>query len=136
MEGNDLSTYSEEMIIVILEGVLVAPKFVGKVRRKLAPADDWPWQILPLKRVTDMARLNVSVEIATFISQDVADAAADWLLKYDIPFSDVTYYDFNTFTQTLILRSNIRGVYDADPQRFMRYGQRGVACVYGEDFHG
>jgi len=134
VRGNDLDVAYEDIFIIVLEGVLVTPKKVGKVRKKLAPVDEWDWYLTPLKRLSYLSYNNVSVQVATFISQEVADSCAEYFLKYGIPVSEVHYYDFDTFCQTLLLRRDLRAVYDSDPFRFNRYGQFGVATVLREDF--
>lgn len=134
MKGNDLDVAYESLYIVVMEGVLCTPKSVGKLRKKLAPASEWEWYLTALKRLSYLSFNNVAVEVATFISQEAADSAAEFFLSYGIPVKEVMYYDFDLFTQTLVIRRDLRAIYDSDPYRYNRYGQLGVAVVLGEDF--
>lgn len=134
MQNGDIATWTSTRIIVVLEGMLASPK-VSRVRKKLSPPDEWEWENLTLKKIVDyVVRLNVSIEIVTFISQDVADAAADFLTKYDVPVSSVDYADFDWFCRSLTWRPEVEHVVDSDPDRYVRYGQKGLAAQRGAEF--
>lgn len=135
MEKGDLASWAQSRIIVVLEGLIVAPKYVGTLRKKLAPADEWNWQPLPIKHVWDYTnRQNIAVEAVTFLGEEVADAAAEWLAKYDVPFASCDYADFDWFCQSLTWRPEVTYVIDSNPVRFQRYGQKGYVANFGGEF--
>lgn len=120
--------------MVVLEGVLTTPTYTGKIRRKLAPADEWEWSKPPILSTVDWAsRHNVSIEVVTFMGREVADAAADWLERYSIPVSEVLSVDFDMFCRSLMWRLyEIDRVVDSDPDRLNRYGQMGYGASFGQ----
>jgi hypothetical protein len=61
----------------------------------------------------------------------VADSAAVWLDKYHVAVSGCAYYDFDLFCEALTWRPNVQLVVDADPERILRYGQRGYQATWG-----
>lgn len=137
MQNGDIATWESHRIVVVLEGVLAKPRYKGTLlRQKLMSVDNWEWEVIPIKHVVDNSvRLNVSVEVVTFMGQQVADQAADWLERYGIPVAEVLSVDFETFCQSLTWRlSEISRVIDSDPDRLMRYGQLGYSITFGEGF--
>lgn len=135
MENGDLASFAESRIVVVLEGLLTTPKYTGTLRKKLSPADEWQWQPLPIKHVWDYThRQNLAVEAVTFMGEAVAEAAADWLAKYDVPFAAVDYADLDWFCRSLTWRPEVTYVVDSDPIRFQRYGQKGYVAKYGGEF--
>lgn len=140
MERGDISSWATKRIIVVLEGVLATPtsEKTGVVRKKehLLPSDQWVWDDLPVRYVVDYgARLNVAVEVVTFLGQDVADAAADWFEKYGVQVAEVQALDFETFCQSLVWRINeVERVIDTDWGRLQRYGQLGFRAERGGRF--
>jgi len=72
--------------------------------------------------------------VVTFISQEVADLAADWFDKYHVEVSTTTYVDFGMFCQSLQWTTEIDRVIDSDPHRLQKYGQRGYATTNGGTF--
>ena len=121
MERGDISSWASKRIIVVLEGVLTAPRYEqsGVLRKKqeLLDPDYWVWEELPVRLVVDYGRrLNVAVEVVTFMGQDVADGAAEWFSKYGVEVTEV------------------ERVIDSDPERIQHYGQLGYASLRGERF--
>ena len=132
MEKGDLSTWASARVVVVLEGVLCTPKQEGRLRKHWTPADEWGWQSLPIKHVWDKAnRQNVAVEVVTFLGDEVADMAAEWLAKYDVPVADVDAVDLDWFCRSLTWRPEVTDVIDSDPRRYQRYGQKGYVAKYG-----
>lgn len=141
MEHGDISSWASTRIIVVLEGVLATPsygvRYGGMGRKKiLNPADEWEWEELPIRYVVDYGRrLNVAVEVVTFMGEEVAEAAADWFNRYGIDVAEVLAVDFDTFTRSLLWRINdVQRVIDSDFGRIQRYGQLGYATQRGERF--
>lgn len=140
MEKGDIATWTSTRLIVVLEGILATPKHRhGRLRKnkklEILPAEEWEWHELPLKRVVDyVSRMNVAVEVVTFMGPDVAEAAADFLLRYDLPVSSIDYADYDWFCQSLKWRPEVEYVIDSDPERMIRYGQRGRLTPRGADF--
>lgn len=133
MKGNDLDTYAETSVIVVLEGVLVDITHSGRIRKRIKPAAEWDWHQLALRRMVQWNRTNIVVDIVTFVSDSVADSAAEFLLKYGYDFGAIEHFDFDLFCEALIVRRPT-GVYDSDPVRLNRYGQFGVGAIKGRDF--
>lgn len=135
MEKGDLATWETRRIIVVLEGVLTTPTWSGRIRRRLDTAEDWGWQTLALKQVVTYCHGNVSVEVVTFLGEQVAEAAEDWLRRYDVPVSDVYAVTFEEFSHSLMWRLNdVERVADSVPDRLQRYGQLGYATALGGRF--
>ena len=133
MKDGDLDTFSEQSVVVILEGVLTDFAYSGRIRKKLLPADQWEWQQLPLRRMAQWHRANVTVDIVTFESQFAADEAAEFLNRYRYDFGIIDYANFELFCDSLIVRRP-SAVFDTDPGRLNRYGQFGVGATKGADF--
>jgi hypothetical protein len=140
MERGDISSWTTTRIIVVLEGVLATPAYessgVVRRRRELLDPDEWVWEDLPLRYVVDYARrLNVAVEIVTFMGQEVADAAADWFSRYGVEIAEVLAVDFAAFCRSLLWRlTDVQRVIDTDPDRIQNYGQLGYVALRGERF--
>lgn len=134
MEKGDLAVWMDDRIVVVLEGVLASipePEIhksgvFGRNRTvEWVDADHWMWSHYAVKQINDKAyRLNVSIDVVTFLSPDVADLAAEWMLKYDVRVSGVEYSDFDMFCQSLSWRPSIHHVVDTDPRRLAGYGIR------------
>lgn len=138
MEGNNLAGWQKMRNIVVLEGLLAVPTASetteGLLRRKkieVAPPEEWRWSDLAVKSLQNYARLNQIMDVVTFISQEVAEAAADWFLRYGVNVASTEYVDFNQFCASLRWRGDIQSVYEASPTRIVHYGQHGVAVVGG-----
>lgn len=135
MENGDLASWTESRIIVILEGLLASPKLNGRIRKHWTPADEWGWEAMPIKHIWNYTnRHNVAIEVVTFLGDEVADMAADWLAKYDVPVAAVESVDFDWFCRSLQWRPEVTSVVDCDPNRFQKYGQRGYATQFGGEF--
>lgn len=135
MEDGDLAAWTESRIVVVMEGLLCSPKQTGLLRKQWTDPDEWGWEVLPIKYVWDYTnRRNVVVEVVTFLGQDVADMAADWLAKYDVPVAAVEAVDFDWFCRSLQWRPEVSSVVDCDPRRFQKYGQKGYAAKFGGEF--
>ena len=133
MKGNDLDTFAEQNVIVILEGVLATFTYSGRVRKKLRPAAEWEWQQIALRRMAQWHQNNVAVDIVTFESPEAADSAAEFLVQYHYDFGLIEHADFDLFCQSLYVWKPTM-VVDTDPGRLNRYGQFGVGAVKGADF--
>lgn len=140
MERGDISSWASKRIIVVLEGVLTSPRYEqsGVLRKKqeLLDPDYWVWEELPVRLVVDYGRrLNVAVEVVTFMGQDVADGAAEWFSKYGVEVAEVLAVDFEMFCRSLLWRlTEVERVVDSDPERIQHYGQLGYASLRGERF--
>jgi hypothetical protein len=135
LEKGDIASWATTRYVVVLEGVLAQPKYLGRLRKKLAPVDSWGWQINSLKHLVDrVTRHNVAIEVATFISEEVAEQAADWFMRYDIPVASVEYVDYDWFCKSLVWRSEVLYVIDSDPRRYQHYGQKGFSTELGGAF--
>jgi hypothetical protein len=140
MQGGDLGTWDQPRILLVLEDCLARPKFNQErklVRREnvLADPDEWEWAITTVKAIMRYAYNSVPVEVITFIGQDVADLAAQWLNRYDVEVASVEYYNFGRFCRSLSWRRNgIQEVIDTNPERLLRYGQLGRAILWDTEF--
>jgi hypothetical protein len=76
----------------------------------------------------------VTFEIITFLPQEVADLAAEWLNDIPIPYSAIESVDYRQFCSRLKFRQDIQQILDSDPDRMNNYGQLGKQVVMGGDF--
>ncbi len=130
MEGNDLGVRETSQIIVVLEGCLTQPVPKKRMLRadQWTAATTWMWNMLGLKQIYRWVNTaDLEVEIVTFLGEDVAEAASDYMNFTDIPVGGVIPYDYDVFCSTLTLKTfRVLGVYDSDPDRIQNYGQRGI----------
>lgn len=144
MQGGDLAKWGEEgRTLVVLESVLVAiryeePGLLLSWARKSPvpkPPEDWAWSDLAIKSLLKwQSNENLHVEVVTFESQAIAEAAADFLNRVDVPVAQVVHQDFKTFTRSLPWRSDVLRVIDTVPDRLALYGQIGYQVVPGREF--
>jgi hypothetical protein len=139
MEDGDLATWEGKRILLVLENTCCQIVYHHRIRRHKQPtpmdADDWDWSLITVKTIQRYAYNSVPVEIITFVSQEVADLAAEWFQRYDVEVANVTYYDFKTFCRSLTWRrNNIQEVIDTQPDRLEHYGQFGRQILFGAGF--
>jgi len=140
MERGDLEVSTRPRIVVVLEGALagVTPvvEHTGWLRRSETIDYVLTWQRDPLARVATMKRQwpDVAIDVVTFISQEVADLAAEFFLEAGIPIDAVSYRGLDRYTSLLQFQSEITMVVDSDSSRLDRYGQLGHAVVFGKDW--
>lgn len=138
MQGGDLATWETQRIVIVMEGVLCNPTYVnvGKIRKReiMQNPSDWRWSRTAMKSLVRHGRRGVAIDIVTFISQDVCDEAAEWMLKLDVPFSSCEYVEFAVFCESLTWRPDVVRVVDTDQDRLMRYGARSYETSWGAEF--
>jgi hypothetical protein len=144
MEKGDLATWTDNRIVVVLEGVLSQVPPVETHRSGLlgrnkdtewVSADYWGWNKQAIKIINDKAyRLNTPVDVVTFLAPEVGDMAADWLEKYEVRVSGCEYSDFDLFCESLSWRPNVHHVIDSVPERLDRYGIRAYETQFGGYF--
>lgn len=139
MERGDLELWERPTIVVVIEGVLCdVATFQEKRRFRRPQTVGWnvSWHDLPLKRLKVLKHhwSHVGQEYVSFISQDFVDTVAPYLEATRTPYDAVVYHGFNVFCDVLRYRTEIQAVYDSDPDRLQRYGQKGIGVLKGEDF--
>ena len=140
MQNDDLSEWNRPRIVLVIEGVLCNRiERHGEARRlRKAPILSYhtQWYETPLKRVVVLKHNypDMGVDLVTFISQEFADEAAEYLDMLNIPYDSVKYMPWETFATSLRFQSDIKAVYDSSAQRLSRFGQLGVQTVAGGDF--
>lgn len=144
MERGDIATWIDNRIIVVLEGILaqIPPPTVHKSglfnrtsEVEWASADRWVWSKHAIKVINDRAyRMNVPIDVVTFVDPEVGDLAADWLDKYEVRVSSCEYSDFDMFCESLSWRPNVHHVVDSEPDRLDRYGIRAFETPWGGNF--
>lgn len=144
MEKGDLAAWIDSRIVVVLEGTLaqIPPPqtyrsgLLGRTKQVDWPTpDQWGWSRQALKIINDKAyRMNVPVDVVTFLSPDVADMAADWLAKYEVRISSCEYSDFDLFCDSLSWRPSVHHVIDSDAGRLSKYGVRAYETHWGGTF--
>ena len=94
------------------------------------------WLETPLKRLVYLrsAFPDTCIDVVTFVSEEIANHAADFFDRHDIPVTSCEYHTFSDWTWSLRLHPEIVAVYDSEQSRLMRYGQKGVAVVKGSDW--
>ena len=140
MERGDLATSTRPRIVVVMEGVLavVTPiiERTGLLRRQEVTGHSIVWKRDPLARIATTKRRwpDTSFDVVTFVSQAVADEAAEFFLEAGIPIDTVSHHRLDRYTSLLPFQSDITMVLDSDGGRLDRYGQLGHAVVFGKDF--
>jgi hypothetical protein len=137
VQHGDLAVSVQPRWIVVLEGVLalVAQEHTRKRLRKISNYHIL-WHEVPLKRLIVMKERwpDNRLEVVSFLSEDVIDQAAWYFDVMGIPVDALRYYEISDFCQMLKFNSDIRAVYDSDPENLYRFGQLGVQVVRGNDF--
>ena len=141
MERGDLAVSVRPHYVVVLEGVLAQVSEVTTPRRfkfqtPKVTGYNINWLDLPLRRLATLQRQypDVGADIVTFVSQEVADQAADFLEAANIPHSSLSYHPFDTWVSLLMFDQSLQSVFDSDEDRLDRYGQLGKAVRMGMDF--
>ena len=139
MERGDLELWERQRIVVVIEGVLCAVSTVEERRRLRKPKAtgyNVLWYDLALKRlkVLKQAWPDTGHDYVTFISDGFVDAVAPFLEAARMPYDTLAYQPFEQFVSVLRFQPEIQAVYDTDPGRLDRYGQKGVAVLRGQDF--
>ena len=139
MERGDLELWERQRIVVVIEGVLCDVHPVEEQRRLRKPKTtgyNVLWYDLALKRlkVLKQAWPDTGQDYVTFISEAFLDSVTPFLDAARMPYDSVSYQGFTQFADLLRYQPEIRAVYDSDPGRLDRYGQRGVAVLRGQDF--
>ena len=150
MEHGDLTVVNRPTIVVVLEGVLCgismdedSTRLTNRLRSRLGmkPSSDpgmykhaITWWPIPLKRLATMIRgYDVDIDVVTFMSQEIADEAAEFFNDIGLHIATVSYQDFDRWVQTLPFQV-IQQVIDSNQSRLDRYGQLGRSVTMGEDF--
>lgn len=140
MQNGDLSEWRRKYIVIVIEGVLCSRVERHGEKRRLRKASvlsvHVQWHELPLKRVVVIKHNypDMGVDLVTFVSQDFADEAAEYLDALNIPYDSIKYTPWETFATALRFQTDVQAVYDVDPQRLSRFGQLGVQTIPGGDF--
>jgi hypothetical protein len=140
MQHGDLETWAGHRILLVLEGVLATVVPITAKQHRWGSSVktigyDLEWHDVPLKRMITMAgRFDVAFDIVTFMSQDVADHAADYLQTIPIPYDSIESVNFKAFCDKLRFRVDVEQILDSDPERLQRYGQLGRQVMPGGDF--
>lgn len=137
MEHGDLSESATPRLTVVLEGVLCNVEITetGKRWRKQTQTH-LDWLETPLKGLVDMRRRfpETAIDVVTFISEDIAEAAAQFFLRHDIAANRVYYEKLDDFTLFLRFRIDVVSIYDSNPDRLAIFGQKGMSVVKGWAF--
>jgi hypothetical protein len=139
MENNDLGLWQERRAVIVLEGMLVSipTRSHGLLRKKVetAPASEWAWSRNTIGRINYSAsKFNMVIDVVTFLSQEVADTAAEWLLKYDVRVSGVEFFEFDLFCQALSWKPDVERVIDSSHDRLSKYGIKAYETMFGGPF--
>lgn len=138
MQDGDLATSTRSRLVIVLEGVLATITPVIEERRfRGERITGWNilWHERPLKRMVYIDRTypDMGLEVITFLNQDVADQAAEWMLAVPIPYAELRYQKFEQFTSLLPYQQGITQILDSDQDRLDRYGQLGRSVMMGGD---
>lgn len=77
---------------------------------------------------------DVSIDIVTFLGDEVSEAAAEFLLARDVPYSSCGYTEYGVFVESLTWRPNITRVVDSHYDRLMHYGSRAYETSWGSEW--
>lgn len=141
MERGDLAGSVRPSYAVVLEGVLAEVTPITHQRRfrgEQVTGYNIHWLDIPLRRLATLKRRfdQISVDLITFISQDVADDAAQFLDGATIPYDSLTYWRLDTWLSVIPFQdeSGLQAIYDSDSDRLDQYGQLGRAVLKGQDW--
>lgn len=141
MEHGDLAVSVRPHYVIVLEGVLATIEPLTEHRRRWRGGDkvtghSFHWLDTPLRRLATNKRRfpEVGAEIVTFISEEVAAQAADFLDTVPVDYDSLKYVDLGQFCTLLPYREALQVVYDSDEGRLNRYGQVGRTVIRGGDF--
>lgn len=140
VQNGDLEASFPERLIIVLEGVLALVvqerQHTGRFRRTDTITYHIMWHEVPIKRfiVTKERYPHYELEIVTFLGESLADQAAQYLQRMNVPYDSINYESIDDFVMMLPYQRNVRAVYDSDPENLHRFGQVGVAVVRGEDW--
>lgn len=137
MEHGDLSDYALPRLTVVLEGVLADVEITTSGKRwNKSTQTHLAWLETPLKGLVDMRRKfpDTAIDVVTFTSKEIAEAAAQFFLRHQIAANNVYYEDYDTFCLMLRFRVDVVSLYDSDEQRLQGYGQKGISVMKGWAF--
>jgi hypothetical protein len=141
MEQGDLAVSARPSYAIVLEGVLAEITPITRTRRfrgEEVTGYNIHWLDLPLRRLATLKRRfpQISVDLITFVSQDVADDAAQFLEGASIPFDSLSYWKLQTWLSILPYQDEggLQAIYDSDTDRLDQYGQLGRQVVKGQDW--
>jgi hypothetical protein len=141
MERGDLATSTRPSYAVVLEGVLADVTPITRTRRfrsEETTGYNLHWLDIPLRRLATVKRRypQLQIDLLTFISEDVADDAAQFLDGAAIPYDSLSYWRFEQWVSVLPYQEegSLTAVYDSDPDRLDQYGQLGRAVIKGQDW--
>lgn len=141
MERGDLAVSIRPSYAIVLEGVLAEITPITRKRRlrsEEVTGHNLHWLDLPLRRLATVKHRypQLTVDLITFISEDVADDAAMFLEGARIPFDSMMYMRLETLVSLLLFRTDdgLQAIYDSDPDRLDQYGQLGRAVIKGQDW--
>lgn len=136
MQQGDLQLWAQPRLVVVLEGVLADVHTTTHGRLRKSTVRSYHWLPTPIKRVTYLKTQwpDTSIEVITFLGQDVADEAGEFFESAHFPASAVSYRPFDQWVQEILWQPDIQTIYDSDIDRIMRYGQRGFIVQRGADF--
>lgn len=137
MQGGDLEQFTQPRMIVVLEGVMadITETRTGRRLRTKTVNRSFNWHQLPIKRLSYLRNnwSDASIEVITFLSQEVAEEAADFFSRTGIDVSSVSYRPFNQWINEILWQQDIAVIYDSDQDRVNRYGQLGYLVNRGQD---
>ena len=141
MEQGDLATSVRPSYAIVLEGVLAEVTPITRTRRFRGDETtgyNLHWLDIPLRRLATLKRRfsQITVDLVTFISQDVADDAAQFLDGANIPYDSLSYWRLEAWLAVLPYQDEggLQAIYDSDLDRLDQYGQLGRAVIKGQDW--
>jgi hypothetical protein len=141
MERGDLAVSVRPSYAIVLEGVLADITPITRSRRfrgEEVTGYNLHWLDIPLRRLATVKRRfpQLQVDLITFISQDVADDAAQFLEGASIPYDSLSYWRLEAWLSVLPYQDEggLTAIYDSDTDRLDNYGQLGRAVTKGSDW--
>ena len=137
MQHGDLALSVRPRWIIVLEGVLalVVQEQIRK-RFRITTTYHIQWHEVALKRMVSLKYRypENALEIVSFLGQGVVDQAAPYLDTIQVPYDSLSYHRIDDFCDMLRFQTDVRAVYDSDPENLDRFGQLGVSVQRGSDF--
>lgn len=133
MQDGDLALWMQSRVVVVLEGALAeVPQRKRLLFKPLPPppASNWKWNRLMIKHINYRAKqFNQLFDVVTFLGDEVAALAADYLESHHVRVSSCVADDFDLFCESLTWRDDVEYVIDSDESRHIRYGSRGYLAL-------
>lgn len=135
MKFGELSNKPSPRLVLVYEGVLADVPVDSKTKYdKLVSKGDWfqamrlySIHTIVMSKLLDLTwRINLNINLVTYLSEDAAFYIGDQMDFYNIPVRGCFYSSPQDLAKALPFNPDIVAVCDPDPDHVLLYGSRGV----------